>query len=100
MRIRRLSWPMEKMRVSVSRVLLISISCRILPALSTHLTQAILLDDTFFPAYFMRSLVRYKQLEYQRAEAGATDSSPLSNSTAAKPEVGAVDYERGSERFG
>ncbi|MCP3894651.1 MULTISPECIES: tetratricopeptide repeat protein [Bacteroides] len=57
------------------------------------LTQAILLDDTFFPAYFMRSLVRYKQLEYQRAEAGATDSSPLSNSTAAKPEVGAVDYE-------
>ncbi len=28
-------------------------------------TQTILLDDTFFPAYFMRALVRYKQLEYQ-----------------------------------
>lgn len=32
------------------------------------LTQAILLDDTFFPAYFMRALVRCKQLEYQKAE--------------------------------
>ena len=30
------------------------------------LTQAILLDDSFFPAYFMRSLVRCKQLEYQK----------------------------------
>ena len=29
-------------------------------------TQAILLDDKFFPAYFMRALVRYKQLEYKK----------------------------------
>mgnify|MGYP000065695469 CR=1 FL=1 len=32
-------------------------------------TKSILLDDTFFPAYFMRALVRYKQLEYKKAEA-------------------------------
>ena len=32
------------------------------------LTKAILLDENFFPAYFMRALVRCKQLEYQRAE--------------------------------
>ena len=31
------------------------------------LTQAILLDGDFFPAYFMRALIRCKQLEYQKA---------------------------------
>lgn len=36
------------------------------------LTQSILLDDTFFPAYFMRAVVRCKQMEYQRAENGAS----------------------------
>lgn len=35
------------------------------------LTQAILLDDTFFPAYFMRALVRCKQLEYRKASSAA-----------------------------
>lgn len=55
-------------------------------------TKSILLDDTFFPAYFMRALVRYKQLEYQKAltisegtASGATDVK--------KPEVKAIDYE-------
>ena len=43
-------------------------------------TQAILLDEHFFPAYFMRALVRCKQLEYRKAEG---DSQ----------EVKAVDYE-------
>ena len=55
------------------------------------LTQAILLDETFFPAYFMRSLVRCKQLEYQRAEMGVAEA--LSGTTPTKTEVGAVDYE-------
>ena len=31
-------------------------------------THAILIDDTFFPAYFMRAIVRFKQFEYQTAE--------------------------------
>ena len=31
-------------------------------------TQAILIDDTFFPAFFMRAIVRFKQFEYQTAE--------------------------------
>ena len=32
------------------------------------LTQAIICDGTFFPAYFNRALIRYKQLEYNKAE--------------------------------
>lgn len=32
------------------------------------LNKAIELDNTFFPAYFMRSLIHYKQLEYKKAE--------------------------------
>lgn len=43
-------------------------------------TQSILLDDRFFPAYLMRALVRFKQLEYQRAE-------------EEKKTVSAIDYE-------
>ena len=39
------------------------------------LTKAILLNDNFFPAYFMRALVRGKQLEYQRAEETSTKSN-------------------------
>lgn len=34
-------------------------------------TKAITIDDQFFPAYFMRALVRYKQLEYRKAQASA-----------------------------
>ena len=36
----------------------------------SDLTQTILLDGDFFPAYFMRALIRCKQLEYQKAEQG------------------------------
>ena len=61
------------------------------------LTQAILLDDSFFPAYFMRSLVRCKQLEYQKAEeanaASATPSTLPGISAPQKSEVSALDYD-------
>ena len=40
-------------------------------------TQATLLDDTFFPAYFMRALVRSKQLEYKKAEEQGADVSAM-----------------------
>ena len=52
-------------------------------------TQSILLDDKFFPSYFMRALVRYKQLEYRKAEA-ASDAD-LADSKV--HEVTALDYE-------
>ncbi len=55
------------------------------------LTQTILIDDTFFPAYFMRSLVRYKQLEYRRSEENLIATS--GGSVPTKTEVTAVDYE-------
>lgn len=59
-------------------------------------TKSILLDDTFFPAYFMRALVRCKQLEYQKAEEsqdGATSSSIGGNADKSKKsEVTTVDY--------
>ena len=52
-------------------------------------TQSILLDDKFFPSYFMRALVRYKQLDYRKAEA-ASDAD-LADSKV--HEVTALDYE-------
>lgn len=54
------------------------------------LTQAGLSDDSFFPAYFMRALVRYKQLEYQRAEEEAAISSGIAD---LKKEVSGMDYD-------
>ena len=57
-------------------------------------TQAILLDDKFFPAYFMRALVRCKQLEYKKAEAGLTEGVPGASVDSKKqPEVTALDYD-------
>lgn len=56
-------------------------------------TQSILLDDTFFPAYFMRALVRYKQLEYQKAEAGMMEGTPSAAPESGKGEIAAVDYD-------
>ena len=57
-------------------------------------TQAILLDDKFFPAYFMRALVRYKQLEYKKAEAELTEGVPGASSESKKqPEVTSIDYD-------
>ena len=56
-------------------------------------TQSILLDGKFFPAYFMRALVRYKQLDYKKAEAMAEGN--IQSTTADKQNSGvtAVDYE-------
>ena len=57
-------------------------------------TQSILLDGDFFPAYFMRALVRYKQLDYKKAEA-ASENNRSNTSVQDKKEenVTAVDYE-------
>ena len=57
------------------------------------LTKCILLDDKFFPAYFMRALVRYKQLEYRKAEAVVADDVIIVGTDSNKSEVRAVDYE-------
>lgn len=58
-------------------------------------TQSILLDDSFFPAYFMRALVRYKDLEYKKAEAALREGAGQQavTGTEENPEVTAVDYE-------
>ncbi|MCD8292942.1 MAG: tetratricopeptide repeat protein, partial [Prevotellaceae bacterium] len=58
-------------------------------------TQSILLDDTFFPAYFMRALVRCKELEYKKAESTLNDVTESgSNTQETHPvEVTAMDYE-------
>ena len=45
----------------------------------SDLTQTILLDGDFFPAYFMRALIRCKQLEYQKAEQTAETDVPGDN---------------------
>lgn len=55
------------------------------------MTQTILLDDTFFPAYFMRSLIRYKELEYKRAEEMTATTTLVGRDE--KPLVKAIDYE-------
>lgn len=57
----------------------------------SDLTQSILLDDTFFPSYFMRALIRNKQLEYQKAE--EANAADLPGEIAAHKEVSAVDYD-------
>lgn len=58
------------------------------------LTQAILLDDKFFPAYFMRSLIRCKQLEYQKAEQTTESDIPGADSKDdSRKNLSAVDYE-------
>lgn len=54
-------------------------------------TKSILLDDTFFPAYFMRALVRCKQLEYLKAETEA-DETPAGTDPK-KKQVQTVDYD-------
>ena len=57
-------------------------------------TQSILLDDHFFPAYFMRALVRYKELEYKKAETALReDAGQQVKAADQNPEVKAVDYE-------
>lgn len=38
------------------------------------LNQAIIIEDHFFPVYFNRALIRYKQLEYQKMEKSMIES--------------------------
>ena len=57
-------------------------------------TKSILLDDTFFPAYFMRALVRCKQLEYRKAErASESKDSAADALETSNGEVTAMDYD-------
>ena len=58
------------------------------------MTKAILLDDEFFPAYFVRSILRWKQLEYIKAEA-AMDSNPAPTPLSEEKESGkfTMDYD-------
>ena len=56
-------------------------------------TQSILLDGDFFPAYFMRALVRYKQLDYKKAEALSEDNTKSGVHDKQNSGVTAVDYE-------
>ncbi len=58
------------------------------------MTKAILLDDEFFPAYFVRSILRWKQLEYIKAEA-AMDSNPAPTPLSKEKESGkfTMDYD-------
>ena len=55
-------------------------------------TKSILLDGNFFPAYFMRALVRCKQLEYKKAEAVA-HGGVATHTEDKKAEVTAMDYD-------
>ena len=57
-------------------------------------TQSLLLDETFFPAYFMRALVRYKELEYRKAETGLLENAGQQTSGVHEESgVTAIDYE-------
>ncbi len=56
-------------------------------------TRCILLDDSFLPAYFMRALVRCKQLEYQKAEAAMDGGAASGTFETKKTEVKGMDYE-------
>ena len=53
------------------------------------LNQAIIIEDHFFPVYFNRALIRYKQLEYQKME----KEYDLKAGPGEKSAVKAADYE-------
>lgn len=55
-------------------------------------TQAVQIDPTFFPAYFMRAVVRYKRLEYRMAEA-RNEALQLNDEGKPVEVVSAMDYE-------
>lgn len=57
------------------------------------LTQSILLDGNFFPAYFMRALVRYKELDYRKAEGAMREGAGQHVAENDAPAVTAMDYE-------
>lgn len=53
------------------------------------LNQAIIIEGNFFPVYFNRALIRYKQLEYQKME----KEYDLKANPGEKSAVKAADYE-------
>ncbi len=55
-------------------------------------SRAIELDNTFYPAYFMRSVAKIKQLDYQKSEEKLTNE--LSNSSVVDYEVVMNDLKR------
>lgn len=61
------------------------------------LTQSLLCDDEFVPAYFNRALIRCKQLEYKRAEDNAKmeemQEGKLLLSKTPLPQTKAIDYQ-------
>lgn len=78
----------------------------------TDFTQAILLDSKFFPAYFMRALVRIKQLEYEKSEGAMIGEntrksvvdyevvmSDLNNTIELAPDFAYAYYNRGRLYF-
>ena len=77
---------------NVLPVQLTFIWCRTSQSAVSDLTQTILLDGDFFPAYFMRALIRCKQLEYQKAEQAVETGCSFAGDNKRK-EITAVDYE-------
>ena len=61
------------------------------PSALSDLTQAILLDNAFFPAYFMRALIHCKQLEFQKAEQAHAAGAGGDAEKAESPSV--LDYD-------
>jgi len=57
----------------------------------SDLTKSILLDESFFPAYFMRALIRCKQLEYEKSEQNGSRNSI--DKASVQREVDRVDYD-------
>lgn len=55
-------------------------------------TASIVADETFMPAYFDRAMARYKQLEYQKAEAQADKNASILPA-GTSPLVQNADYE-------
>lgn len=55
-------------------------------------TKSIEIDSDFFPAYFMRSLVRNKKLEYKKAQASVSPRQ-LNEEGIIKDEVSSTDYD-------
>ena len=55
-------------------------------------TQCILIDETFFPAFFMRAIVRFKQFEYQTAENQAQQPTAPSLGQLRVDKVETMDY--------
>lgn len=53
------------------------------------LTEAIAVDNTFYPAYFLRSIAKLKQIEYIHSEESSSDGKDL----AKTKKVAAMEYE-------